>query len=142
MVSNAPRNFKHPVLQPEPVDSARLITADELTESAMPNETVTQVRWRGMNLIIRRNICMHDALLLADTVACRCWDGEFYNTVLVDFYFRAAVAAFYSNLEIPQDGETAWALLYGTDLYDTILKYVNVQQINMLRDSVKTMTSN
>ena len=137
------RQFKHPI----PIVGADragqasvadgVITPEQLMTAMKPNKDVLRIRTSGgLQLTVRAMISAADAAQFIDAVLQPCWNGSGYYYEMIDFAFRCAVITCYSNVRLPEKVEEKYDVVYGTDLYDTILQYANRGQIDALYDAV------
>ena len=142
MASN-PRVFKHPIPGTQAASASpkdiRMITPEELCAAVSPKSEVIQVSWAGKLLLtIRSMISMEESIKFIETAMQLCWGGESYYYEVMDFAFRCAVITYYSNVQLPEGLEQKYEIVYGTDLYETILKYTNLDQIDAIREAIKS----
>ena len=141
MASN-PRVFKHPIPgTPAATASSgdiRMITAEELCESVVPKNEVVQIPWAGKLLLsVRTMISMKESIKFTEMVLQLCWGEESYYYEVMDFAFRCAVIAYYSNVQLPEGLDKKYEMVYGTSLYDTVMQYANRDQTEALYQAVK-----
>lgn len=139
MASN-PRGFKHPIpgREASPASGADngMIPAERVS-NVTKDDSIQRVNWYGMPLAVRRMIGADEFMNAADLILQRLWDGEMYRKELLDFELRTAIVVFYSNAELPQDTEERWAVLYGTNLYETVRSMISEDQAQALEDGLK-----
>ena len=138
MASN-PRVFKHPIPGTPAATAAssdiKMITAEELCESVVPKNEVVQIPLAGKLLLsVRTMISMKESIKFTEMVLQLCW-GEDYE--VMDFAFRCAVIAYYSNVQLPEGLDKKYEMVYGTNLYDTVMQYANRDQTEALYQAVK-----
>lgn len=80
---------------------------------------------------------MKESMKFTEMVLQLCWNDEGYYYEVMDFAFRCAVIAFYSNVQLPEGLEQKYEMVYGTDLYDTVLKYANRDQTESLFEAIR-----
>lgn len=137
MASNPRHVFKHPIPGREAAEDPSLIPAEKI-RAVMKDDAVLSAAWHGMRLTVRKMISAEEFMQASDLVFKRCWDGDLFRPELLDFELRTAVVVFYSNAELPQDTEERWAVLYGTDLYETVCGMVNREQVAALKEAIET----
>lgn len=100
------------------------------------SETVTD--WHGLELHVKRVISYPEMSQLVREVTGVCFDenGD-YRPENMDFAFRASVVMRYSNLTVPDDGEKAYLLLYGTDAYETVSANADDSQLNAVKSAIE-----
>jgi len=139
MASN-PRGFKHPIpnrgVSAGSGEDISMIPAEQVS-GVTKDDDIRQANWHGMRLTVRRMIGAEEFMKAADLILERCWCGEVFRREMLDFELRTAVVVFYSNAELPRDTEERWAVLYGTDLYETVRGMVSDDQVSALENGVK-----
>ena len=138
MASNTKRQFKHPIQPTQShTDILREIDGDEILEKIDAEYRVTQVPWNGMQILVRSYIGMDEMTELTDLVVGMIFvDGASYSE-LMDYFFRCAVLAFYTNIMMPSDEDSKFKIIYGTDLYETVKKYIHSGQIESMSSAIK-----
>lgn len=102
-----------------------------LGASFKQNRTIT---WHGNNLVVRQFLPLNEYMQMINNISndCQGSDGEFAPELL-DFAIKTNTIISYAFVELPADIGELFDIVYGTDLYDTVCKYANSNQI----DSVK-----
>ena len=137
MASDKRPQFKHPIVRADKTPEELVwITPEELLSAAEPDTGLTQTVWHGLNVIIRKMISMEEAQNLVRVILRQCWNGEEYCVEMVDFQLRCAVITFYTNVTLPEEAEMQYAILYGTDLYDTVRDRINEGQMAAIEGAV------
>ena len=142
MASNPRPVFKHPIpgRTSSTTEAAEIqrITAEQLCAAVTPKKEAIQVKWEGnLPLTVRTMISIEEAAKFTDAVLQTCWIDEGYYYEVMDFAFRCAVITYYSNVQLPEGAEQKYEMVYGTDLYGTILKYINRDQVEALSEAIK-----
>lgn len=142
MASN-PRGFKHPI--PGRAVSAEskpnIITPEQIMDACTPDAKAVQVRWHGLDLVVRSMIGVNEISDFVDLVLDMCWSGEYYRKEMMQFRMRFVVMLYYTNMKMPESDEDTYALLYGTDLYSTVKKCINADQLNEIEEALRMYLS-
>lgn len=139
MASNPRPVFKHPI--PGRAVSAEakstVITPDQITAACAPDIKAVQIKWNGLDLVVRNMIGVNEISDLVNLALDMCWSGEYYSKEMMWFRMRFVVMLYYTNIKMPESDEDTYALLYGTDLYSTVKKYINEDQLSEIEDALR-----
>lgn len=114
------------------------ITVTKWNEVYKSSEKETVVDWNGSELHIKKNISYAETVQFVNEAANVCFgDSGEYHPENLNFAFRAGAVMHYTNATVPTDGEKAYALLYGTDIYDILCGKVNQAQLDMIREAIE-----
>ena len=96
------------------------------------------INWHNAELFVRPLLSMEKFIDAANDACGYCTD-ENGNTIpeFLDFALRVSVLSHYAEIELPEDAEKLYTLVYGSDLYDTVCAHANKAQIEALRRSVR-----
>ena len=102
-------------------------------EDVMKQEYPVQIKtkeWHGLDLEIKTKLTLEEALLFVNTVVNSCFDTNTsaYTPEAKDFAIRSLVVELYSNVSLPQNLSRRYDILYRTDIYNTVLLEVNLEQ--------------
>lgn len=78
-----------------------------------------------------------EAIQFSTNVASSCIgdDGE-YIPEAYDYAIRSCVIGYYTNVELPENNDDRYALLYNTPLYKLTMSKINRQQFNAIKKSI------
>lgn len=95
------------------------------------------VDFHGQELVITKVIAPEDMFELVRQIADGCFapDGT-YAPEVFDLLLRAGIVTEYSNVRLPQNVDHMSRILYGTDLYDTVIAHISAGQYNAAYDAV------
>ena len=90
----------------------------------------TTIKFNGEDIIIKSTIDFGNMLRVVSEV----FDGSFdedgvYSPELTDFYIRKEIIESYSNVELPINPVDTYNIVYNTELYRSMLGYINQDQI-------------
>lgn len=108
---------------------------DEILNDYFPEETT--VDFHGEELVIQKMIGPDELFDLVRQIADGCFlpDGT-YAPEVFDLLLRAGIVTEYSNVRLPQNVDHMNRILYGTDLYDTVVAHISAGQYNAAYDAV------
>ena len=73
-------------------------------------------------------------------------DGCFFDEtdhlmhpLAIQFGFRFGVIDLFTNIELPSDAEKVYRICFASDLFDTVCKYVDADQLSEMRASIYRM---
>ena len=138
MASNTRPQFKHPI-QSTAVANERdisFVPFENATSVSPPDSGAIQVRWHGVIIIVRKLLSLDEVQTFVRTVLERCWSGEAYVMEAVDFELRVATIVYYSNVMLSSNIDEVYEFVYGTDLYDTVVNYVNEGQLKAIKEAI------
>ena len=121
----------------------KTLSANELRRVAgVWGKQYQTVQWHSTQLVVRHSLGINEYISLIRSIVADCSpkDGEVAYE-LFDFSVRLNVVLAYAFVELPEDIESAFYILYNSDLYDTVRKYANTAQIDAAIDGArKTLT--
>ena len=108
------------------------VTADVYMPVATDN-------WNGLELEVRRYISFSEMLEFVEFVTDMCFTSDnTYMPEVRDYAIRVFVISRYTNIELPEDTDKRYELLYGTDIMRAVLQLVDAQQINEIVAAIDT----
>ena len=106
---------------------------------ARPDTAPRLVRWHGANIAVRPLLNMTDASNFVNGVMRACYDGkrDMCFPEAMELSIRAYTVMYYSNARLPEDLEKQNEILFGSDLYDTLRREINLPQHEALVRAVE-----
>lgn len=97
------------------------------------------IDFHGVKITVLRRIPYTKLCSLVDAVVKSCFDAESgeYIPEVRDFATRLAVASAYTNLELPDNLEEQYDMMYATDLMDQVHAAIDHNQLSTLRGSIQ-----
>lgn len=99
-------------------------------------EPIVTKEWRGINVNIKVRLSLKEMMTFVSSVVKTCFtetDNQ-YTPEVLDFAIRSSVLEMYANFTLPANVEKQYELLYGCDVYSTILDTIDRSQFDaMLR---------
>lgn len=108
------------------------------------NTPIEIIEWHGIDVTIRKTLSLKDALIFVDTVSKSCFDSETgaYMPEVKVFAMKCCILEMYANFSLPANVEHKYDLVYNTDAVDTVLKHINMRQLNELTDAISEKVDN
>lgn len=121
------------------MDEMKRITIENMAEvisDRFPNEQ--HIDYYGNDLVVKWAIPFYMVKALVSSIANSCFDKETgtYTPENKDFAVRLCVVDAYTNVDIPDDPEDQYTLLYGTDLIRYVFAAINPDQLDVIMKSV------
>ena len=123
--------------------SIEQITADTIESVANVDTSPKAVRWHGLLLAIKPLLSFEEMTRFVNSVMDACFDEE-HNIAIpeaIDFSIRVNVIVRYSNITLPVSIEKQMQIVYGTDLYETIMSHVSSSQLNAIVKAIDLCTN-
>lgn len=108
--------------------------ADEVTIAT------TTFEWNNLAIQVKHALPMDEVAICINAVVRACFDDETneYVAAAKPFAIRSAVLHFYTNIDLPNEYAEQYSILYGNDLFDSILEYVDRRQYADILESIDT----
>lgn len=116
----------------------QIITAEEMAELTLerfPN--FLTVDFYGYELHIMYLVPYRVLVTLTQKIADNCFDEDGnYLPETLDYSVRATVVATYTNVQLPDDIEEQYYMLYATDLWQTVIDSISAEQFSIIQNCV------
>lgn len=101
-------------------------------------EPTISIEWCGLEITIKKTLSLTEVIKFVEDVAETCFaEGtNDYIPEVIDFAIKSNVLEMYTNLSLPKSNDARYALIYQTDVFDEIIKYINTVQFDEMRDSI------
>lgn len=112
---------------------------EEVLNATDGEATSTTITWNGLDIEVKKTISLTEAVILVDNVVSASYSsttGE-YRPDFQHFTFEAAIITFFTNIELSNDSNAIYQILYGTSLFDTIRQSISQKQLSMLHTAVE-----
>lgn len=117
--------------------SERKVSVEQLRKigSAPASRTVM---WHGIAVTVRTLLPFSETVQFVGSVLASCYDKSHDRFVpeMKDFAIRANTVLRYACVELPDDFEEQYALLYTTDIYDFVLSVINRPQLDSILETI------
>lgn len=89
------------------------------------------------NIVYKTILNFDEAIQFSTSVTSSCIgdEGE-YIPEAYDYAVRSCVIGFYTNVDLPENNDERYALLYNTPLYKLVMSKINRQQFNAIKKSI------
>lgn len=114
------------------------ITSEEILEAATDYYTYPDViDWHGVEIYINKTISLWDMVDFINTVVNSCFteDGD-YLPQLKDYLINEMTIMKYTNVELPDDYNVKYDLIYRTDLLAQVYAKIDASQYNSILNSI------
>lgn len=113
-------------------DTVTKIISDEVFE-----KNTNTVAWCGNEITITTLLDAYTASSIVSNAVAGCFDAEGnYIPDGQDFLFRVLIVAAYTDIEMPDDNDVKYALVYGTDIFDVVVANVNSAQLGSIAKQI------
>lgn len=100
-------------------------------------DNVMTIDWEGYE--VKVNYLVDSAIIstIADAIVAACFaeDGT-YNPYLKEFTAKCLIITAYTDIQLPEDIASKYALIYGTDIFETVIEQICGEQIAELQETV------
>ena len=117
---------------------AKKLSSNDLKLIAgMSGGQLKTIQWHARNLTLRQFLTLHEYISIVNDIVndCKKPDGSI-AVELIDFAFRMNVISSYAYVEMPEDIDSIYYIVYASDLFDTIYRYANSAQIDSIKHAV------
>ena len=118
--------------------TANVLSANVLKQiTGISAKQYKKVAWHTAELVVRQFLDVQETMALIDRIVHGAMDPDGAIVVgLIDFSARIGIVSAYALVELPQNADELYYVLYASDLYDTVLKYVNKNQVEAVISAV------
>ena len=119
-----------------------------MISAEMDEDLNVEVTFAGKNNEIKMNVVRRlefdDAMMFVHDIAASCKDvaGVNFLPEVFDFAVKANTLIYYAGFEAPKEIEKAYAVIYGTNLYDVIRNEIDEEQYLALVSAAKERVNN
>lgn len=102
------------------------------------------ITWESYNIVIKQTLSIDEFMNVIHAVFKDCRVPDSDNIVqleLIDFSIKTNIISAYANVELPENLDELYSIVYGTSLYETIYSNVSKIQVQSIIDSVKLCLS-
>lgn len=114
------------------------ISGEEITGLlTVASKKPKKVIWHSVDLLVRYSITFNEYQSVIHNIISECTNGDGDCVLpLLDCATKAYIIGAYANVELPNDSENLYSIIYGTDLYDVVFRNANQNQIKSIIQSV------
>lgn len=96
-----------------------------------------KVAWHTSEIIVKQILTLSEYMAVVNSILSDCQaPGGSIALELADFAIRANIISAYGFVQMPEDIETLFYIVYASDLYETICSAVNKAQLEAIKQSV------
>lgn len=101
-------------------------------------EPTITIEWHGLEVTIKKVLSLTEVIkFVEDTVeTCFAADTNDYIPEVKDFAIKANVLEMYANFTLPKNNDSKYALIYQTDAFPEVIKYINSDQFDEVCRSI------
>lgn len=128
---------------PNEMGTVKTLSVNELRRiTGISQKQYKQVAWHTTAVVIRQMLSVSEYLTAVQNIlnSCKSPEGEI-AIELLDFAIRVGIVSAYAFVELPEDVNELYYLMYASDLYDLICSVANKSQIESIKKTINTMTS-
>ena len=109
---------------------------DEIIEERFPGFSV--VNYYGQELIVKHTVPFDIFSGIVQHVIDACFGGDTgeYIPANLDFAIRLCIMGAYTNVRMPQNIEKQYRMLYGTDLYNAVIREIDDDQWEAMFEAI------
>lgn len=117
----------------------------EVIKSVIGTENdVSKFVWAGLEIEVKRFLTMEEMFDFTNTVFETCFrqDDSSYLPEVKDFMIRSCILDAYTNIEIPDDLQTRYDMVYRYEIIPEVMKYVDQNQFNAVLMAIDSKINN
>lgn len=105
---------------------------------------VSKFVWAGLEIEVKRFLTIGEMFDFTNTVfeACFRQDDASYRPEVKDFMIRSCILDAYTNIEIPDDLQTRYDMVYRYEIIPEVMKYVDQNQFNAVLMAIDSKINN
>lgn len=98
---------------------------------------VVKKEWHGIELTIKRGLCLKDMMQFVNDVTNMCFDENGnYMPEIRDFAMRCSLLEMYVNLTLPKNVEDKYQIVYAFDGYKMIMGEIDKSQFDAMVNAI------
>lgn len=128
---------------PNEMGTVKTLSVNELKRvTGISQKQYKQVAWHTTTVIIKQMLSISEYLTAVENIlnSCKSPEGEI-AIELLDFAIRVGIISAYAFVELPEDIDELYYLIYASDLYDLVCSIANKSQIESIKKAIEIMTS-
>lgn len=146
-VSKVLTDYKRPEQKEEKVmakKKIKRISVNAMDEILNEYDATESIEWKGLDVVITKNLSLEDMLAFADSVVKSCFDQSTgaYMPEVKDFAIRINVMERYANFTMPSKAERQYDVVMRSGAYEMILDHINMAQFYELMHAIDAKLQN
>lgn len=118
-------------------------TSEQINTMIENNKKICVAAWIGGEMNVRHNVDLKTMMEIINTTVEACFDelGTYLPEVRKPVMW-ACVVEKYTDIELPDDIESKANLFIYTDIIDSIMKHIDIEQIHEIEDAINKRIEN
>ena len=99
---------------------------------------ISKLVWNGIEIEVKQFLTMQEMFEFTNSVFDACFrheDGE-YRPEVKDFMVRSYILDIYTNIEVPDDLESRYEMVYRCDIIPEVMRYIDKTQFNAIMAAI------
>lgn len=104
----------------------------------LEKELRNNIAWHEFEISIKYSLTLKEMLTFVNNVVNMCFedmDGTYLPEVK-DFAIKSCILEMYAGLELPENAEERYKLIYETDIAETVMEHINRIQLSEIANSI------
>lgn len=99
------------------------------------------IQWHTVSFDVKPMLTVQEFITTIRSIIddCRSADGQEFAVELLDFSIKTNIIAAYAYIELPDDINELFNIVYLSDLYETICRIANNKQISAIEKAAKML---
>lgn len=113
------------------------ITAEQLLRESNAPSTTTML-WRGHPVTITPLLPLSEVTQFVNSVMSGCYNDKLDAMMpeMKDFGFRVNAIMRYAHVDMPDDIDKQYEIVYNTDIFEKVISHVNAAQLRSIEDAI------
>lgn len=120
------------------MDTETTETKNEITINLGEEAPACTVYWNGLEIEVKKVLPLAQMLGFVEGVVSSCFDSDTgeYKPEFKDFLIRCAIIEMYTNIEMPENVESKYRLVYETDIMQSIIPSISRSQYDVIMEAI------
>lgn len=103
----------------------------------MVSSNTNVIDWNGYEIHVQSFVDLVTAIAIVNKVADTCFDDEGnYSPDMKEFITKVSILSLYTDIELPESAEEQYAFVYATDVYQSVIEYIDNTQLSEIFDNI------
>ena len=114
------------------------ISYDVVNNIVGSDDNVSKLVWEGVEIKVKRFLTMKEMFEFTNSVVDACFrkDDGSYRPEVKDFMVRSCILDIYTNIEIPENLENRYDMVYRFGVISEIMRYIDQAQFNAIMSAI------